>query len=206
MEIHKVMDVVDASFAARQSIETALREIDRRALNAMVLVKRHGNALAGYGVIAQAFRERAANLKESASHLQESIAPLIEAHMRILQHQRFVHSFKAMLDGTGVHTQACANIASTVDRWQKTIAQEETEARKTLSHLLETVQVLQEGIEEQEYVVTNGRIEAALSEGTGAPLMRVSRDMGEAVRTVAQAIRTYRHQLESLEHESSTSL
>ncbi len=111
-----------------------------------------------------------------------------------------------MLSDSPIHGKACPNLISTQNTWQKIIQQEEVEAVKVLDHLLETVQQLQEGIEEQEYVVTNGRIEAALAEKTGAPLMRVSRDMGEAVRTVAQAIRSYRHQLESLEHESSTRL
>ncbi len=206
MNIQHIMGVVDASFKARQSIEKALREIDRRALNAMVLVKRHGNALAGYGVVAQAFRERAAILKESAAHLQESIAPLIEAYMRILQHQRFAHSYEAMLSEGPPQGKACPSLINTQKKWQKIMVEEEAEAGKVLEQLLEMVQHLQEGIEEQEYVVTNGRIEAALAENIGAPLMRVSRDMGEAVRTVALAIRSYRHQLESLEHESSTRL
>ncbi|MFA5730508.1 MAG: hypothetical protein WCY91_06850 [Acidithiobacillus sp.] len=204
MDIQHIMQVVDASFAARQSIEKSLREIDRRALNAMVLVKRHGNALAGYGVVAQAFRERAASLKESASHLQETIAPLIQAHMRILQHQRFVTSFDTMIQAMAQYGLVCASLNNTQSQWQKIITQEETDARKILLRLIAAVDALQEGIEEQEYVVTNGRIEAALAEGAGAPLMRVSRDMGEAVRTVSNVIRTYRHQLESLEHESST--
>ena len=204
MDVQRIMQVVDASFAARQSIEKSLREIDRRALNAMVLVKRHGNALAGYGVVAQAFRERAASLKESASHLQETISPLIHAHMRILQHQRFVTSFDTMIQAMAQHGLVCASLNNTQSQWQKIITQEETDARKILLRLIAAVDALQEGIEEQEYVVTNGRIEAALAEGTGAPLMRVSRDMGEAVRTVSNVIRTYRHQLESLEHESST--
>ena len=206
MEIQHIMQVVDASFVARQSIEKSLREIDRRALNAMVLVKRHGNTLAGYGVVAQAFRERAANLKESASHLQETIAPLIQAHMRILQHQRFVASFSVIAQAMAQYGQACASLENIRTRWRDIIAREEVEARKILLRLIATVDALQEGIEEQEYVVTNGRIEAALAEDTGAPLMRVSRDMGEAVRTVSNAIRTYRHQLESLAYESSTDI
>ncbi|MBN2679878.1 hypothetical protein HHS34_005970 [Acidithiobacillus montserratensis] len=206
MNIQHIMGVVDASFKARQSIEKALREIDRRALNAMVLVKRHGNALAGYGVVAQAFRERAAILKESAAHLQERIAPLIEAYMRILQHQRFSASFAQMLEHNSLHEKHCPGLINTQKKWQKIMLEEEAEAGRVLEQLLEMVQQLQESIEEQEYVVTNGRIEAALAENTGAPLMRVSRDMGEAVRTVALAIRSYRHQLESLEHESSTRL
>ncbi len=64
--------------------------------------------------------------------------------------------------------------------------------------------MVQEQIAEQEYIVTNGRIEAALSEGTGAPLMRVSRDMGSAVTIVREAIGSYRYRLEELLHESST--
>ena len=52
------------SFRTRRTIEHSLHEIDRRALNAMVLVKRHGNKLASYGVVAQAFREQAVHLKE----------------------------------------------------------------------------------------------------------------------------------------------
>ncbi|WP_308388936.1 hypothetical protein [Acidithiobacillus sp. AMEEHan] len=199
----RVMEVVNASFRTRQDIDRALREIDRRALNAMVLVKKHGNALAGYGVVAQAFRERAALLRESASHLQENIAPLIEAQMRILQQQRLIQNFMSVENQHGADLRAqCAGLASTRRAWGKTIAAEQENARKILRQLLEEVRILQEGVEEQEYVVTSGRIEAALVEASGVPLMRVSRDMGEAVRIVARAVRDYRQQLERLQDES----
>ncbi len=79
------MRIMDASFRTRRMIEQSLHEIDRRALNAMVLVKRHGNKLASYGVVAQAFREQAVHLKEAATPLQHSIAPLVRVQMRILQ-------------------------------------------------------------------------------------------------------------------------
>ena len=72
-----------------------------------------------------------------------------------------------------------------------------------LRQLLERVTRLQEGIAEQEYVVTNGRIEAALSEQSGAPLMRVSQEMGLAVAKVRDAIWKYRAELEEVWHESS---
>ncbi|MBU2754423.1 hypothetical protein HFU84_06375 [Acidithiobacillus sp. CV18-2] len=199
----RVMEVVNASFRARQDIDRALREIDRRALNAMVLVKKHGNALAGYGVVAQAFRERAALLRESASHLQENIAPLIEAQMRILQQQRLLQNFAQVENSGGTNLQAqCAGLLTTRRAWDKAIAAEQENARKILRQLLEEVRILQEGVEEQEYVVTSGRIEAALVEASGVPLMRVSRDMGEAVRIVARAVRDYRQQLERLQDES----
>ena len=67
MDVKQIMHIVESSYRARHIMDTALREIDRRALNAMVLVKRHGKALAGYGVIAQSFREQAARLKRAAS-------------------------------------------------------------------------------------------------------------------------------------------
>ena len=72
--------------------------------------------------------------------------------------------------------------------------------------LVATVMRLQEGIAEQEYVVTIGSIEAALSEGSGTTLMRVSHEMRVAVSTVQQAISTYRHVLEEVMHESNVSI
>ena len=83
---------------------------------------------------------------------------------------------------------------------------EEAEGITILRHLVETVARLQEGIAEQEYVVTNGRIEAALSEQSGAPLMRVSHEMGLAVAKVRDAIWKYRAELEEVLHESSASI
>jgi len=204
MDMERIMALVDASYQTRARMEGALRDIDRRALNAMVLVKRHGNALAGYGVVASAFREGAARLKESGARLQEAIAPLVRAYMRILQHQSYAelfHRMRVAMDGSG---KTCPTLGCTEERWAQTIAAEEAEAMQSLQHLLQAVQRIQEQIAEQEYIVTNGRIEAALSENTGAPLMRVSRDMGSAVTIVREAIGRYRYRLEELLHESST--
>ncbi|MCE5387838.1 MAG: hypothetical protein K0041_04570 [Acidithiobacillus sp.] len=199
----RVMEVVNASYSARQNIEGALREIDRRALNAMVLVKKHGNSLAGYGVIAQAFRERAALLRSAARQLQSNIAPLIEAQMRILQHQRLVDHFDTMHKTmAGNEAGLCGGILQQRENWAKVIAEEQSKAKRVLNQLLENVQLLQEGIEEQEYVVTSARIEAALLEDSGVPLMRVSQDMSEAVQIVARAIHLYRQHLERLQDES----
>ena len=193
-----VLQLVDASFRAQQDMEKSLRDIDRRALNAMILVKRHGKVLAGYGVVAQAFRERAAKLREAAAHLQADIAPLIEVQMRILQHTRLQDSILQMERRLGERGSR--------QTWAKRIHKEEEQAHFILRRLLTTVEKLLEGIEEQEYVVTNGRIEAALVEAVGAPLMRVSRDMGEAVAAVADAIHRYKTQLENLAYESRTDL
>jgi hypothetical protein len=89
---------------------------------------------------------------------------------------------------------------------QQNAEAEEAEVVAILRHLVETVTRLQEGITEQEYVVTNGRIEAALSEQSGAPLMRVSHEMGLAVAKVRDAIWRYRAELEEVLHESGAGI
>jgi len=203
MDIQRIMSIMDASYNTRRTIECSLHEIDRRALNAMVLVKRHGNKLAGYGVVAQAFREQAAHLKVAASPLQHSIAPLVRAHMHILQHRRYAELFRRMAK-LAASKRSSTELCQSEGSWQRRIAAEEAEALIILRQLVQTVARLQEGIAEQEYVVTNGRIEAALSEQSGAPLMRVSHEMGVAVATVRDAIWEYRSQLEEILHESST--
>ncbi len=205
MDTQCIMRIMDASFRTRRTIELSLHEIDRRALNAMVLVKRHGNKLASYGVVAQAFREQAVHLKEAATPLQQSIAPLVRIHMRILQQGRYNELFRRTVQANG--NAAVDNFLAQSDaNWQHNIATEEAEGVVILRRLVETVARLQEGIAEQEYVVTNGRIEAALSEQSGAPLMRVSQEMGLAVAKVRDAIWKYRGELEEVLHESSASI
>ena len=205
MNMRRIMKIMDASYRTRRTIEKSLHEIDRRALNAMVLVKRHGTRLAGYGVVAEAFRDQASSLKESARPLQQAIDPLVRAHMRILQHRRFREmqcrtngAMRSNGTGQGFSCQAATT-------WDKAIAAAEADAVKVLRRLVSTVIRLQEGITEQEYVVTNGRIEAALSENSGAPLMRVSHEMGVAVAKVRDAIWEYRGELEEVLNESSPS-
>ncbi|MBU2793124.1 hypothetical protein HAQ01_06935 [Acidithiobacillus thiooxidans] len=202
MDMDKMMRLVDASHALNKTLASALREIDRRALNALVLVKRHGNALAGYGVVAQAFRERAASLKELAKDMQHHVSPLILLQMRALMHKRVADSFFHVENLMG--DKSCSSLSSKRQEWLTAVADEELEARVLFQQLLAAVDRIQAGIAEQEYVVVNGRIEAALSEGTGAPLSRVSRDMGGAVDIVSQAIRNYRRQLEESFNEIST--
>ncbi len=206
MDVQCIMKIMDASFRTRRIIEHSLHEIDRRALNAMVLVKRHGNKLASYGVVAQAFREQAGHLKEAASPLQQSIAPLVRVHMRILQHRGYADMFRRATQSLGKADSARAFLRQSEGNWQRDIDAEDAQGLTILRRLVETVVRLQEGIAEQEYVVTNGRIEAALSEQSGAPLMRVSHEMGLAVAKVRDAIWKYRGELEEVMHESSSGI
>jgi hypothetical protein len=203
MDIQRVMQIMDASSATRRIIERSLHEIDRRALNAMVLVKRHGNNLASYGVVAQAFREQAVHLKHAAAPLQQSVAPLVRVQMRVLQHARFAEMFRRTAKLATANSRSGTFISQSEGHWRRDTEVEEAEGIAILRQLLETVTRLQEGITEQEYVVTNGRIEAALSEQSGAPLMRVSHEMGLAVAKVRDAIWKYRAELEEVLHESS---
>jgi len=206
MEIERIMAIMDSSHRTRRTIERSLREIDRRALNAMVLVKRHGNKLASYGVVAQAFREQAVQLNGAAIPLQQSIAPLVEVHMKILQQSQFSEMFRRAVEVSNGKETVVEYLRRSEDTWQSTIEVDQAEGLKILHQLVETVIRLKEGIAEQEYVVTNGRIEAALSERTGAPLMRVSHEMGLAVAKVREAIWKYRGELEEVLHESRASV
>ena len=206
MDIQRIMQIMDASSRTRRTIERSLHEIDRRALNAMVLVKRHGNKLASYGVVAQAFREQAVHLKDAAAPLQQSVAPLVRVELRILQHARFTEMFRRTQEVTKANDRFSTFLSQSEQNWRRNIEAEEAEGITILRHLVETVARLQEGIAEQEYVVTNGRIEAALSEQSGAPLMRVSHEMGLAVAKVRDAIWRYRAELEEVLHESSASI
>lgn len=202
MDTQRIMRIMDASSTTRRIIERSLHEIDRRALNAMVLVKRHGNKLASYGVVAQAFREQAVHLKHAAAPLQQSVAPLVRVQMRVLQQTRFAEVFQRTVEIVNANGRSAAFLSRSEKNWRHNSEAEETEAIAILRHLVETVTRLQEGITEQEYVVTNGRIEAALSEQSGAPLMRVSHEMGLAVAKVKDAIWKYRAELEEVLHES----
>ena len=206
MDIERIMQIMDASSRTRRTIERSLHEIDRRALNAMVLVKRHGNKLASYGVVAQAFREQAVHLKHAAAPLQQSVAPLVRVQLRILQHARFTEMFGRAAEMVKTNGLSITFLAQSQANWQRNTEAEEAEGMMILRHLVETITRLQEGITEQEYVVTNGRIEAALSEQSGAPLMRVSHEMGLAVAKVRDAIWKYRAELEEVLHEGSASI
>ncbi len=206
MDVQRTMQIMDASSRTRRIIEISLHEIDRRALNAMVLVKRHGNKLASYGVVAQAFREQAVHLKNAAAPLQQSVAPLVRVQLRILQQARFTEMFRRVAEMAGTNGRSSIFLSQSEANWQRNIHAEEAEGVTILRSLVETVIRLQEGITEQEYVVTNGRIEAALSEQSGAPLMRVSHEMGLAVAKVKDAIWKYRAELEEVLHESSAGI
>ena len=157
-------------------------------------------------MVAQAFREQAVHLKNAAAPLQQSVAPLVRVQMRVLQHARFTEVFRRTAELANANRHSSAFLSQAEAIWRRNTETEEAEGIAILRRLLETVTRLQEGITEQEYVVTNGRIEAALSEQSGAPLMRVSHEMGLAVAKVRDAIWRYRSELEEVLHESGAGI
>jgi hypothetical protein len=205
MDPQRITQLIENTHEIQGRVRRSLREIDRRALNAMVLVKRHGDVLAGYGVIASAFREQAAKLQVAAETLQHGVEPLIQSSMRLLQIQQYSHSIQTMLRSVGERISLGA-LPETERRWEADIAKEQVRIAQIIVDLLRNLERFQEGIAEQEYVVTNGRIEAALVERSGVPLSRVSREMGSAVTEVRKAIAEWKQQLEEFAHESSTDL
>ncbi len=204
MDQQTLMKLVETTHHTRHRINRALRDIDRRALNAMILVKRHGNALAGYGVIASAFRDQAARMQEQAEKLQQRVTPLVEAFMQWLKHAQYIQLVDAMFKKN--NPAEAGRLKANLAEWQKTIEEEQRRIQIILHRLLDDVARFEEAVSEQEYVVTNGRIEAALAEGTGAPLTRVSREMGAAVREVRETIEQWKTTLEEFSHESRADL
>ncbi len=211
MNPRHVAALADGSFHAKAALHRSLREIDRRALNAIVHVKRHGRRLAGYGIIAQAFREQAAELRSLLEAMQKLMRPLIYAQMEIVRDEQTWQMFKRLRVAERIDANASAHSYSLLDKVEEKLRRKghvhKLQMRTALLDLIRAVGLLQECVSAQEYVVVNGRIEAALllAEG-GDLLMQVSADMAEAVAATRQAVERYRHQLEEVLHEIDADL
>ncbi len=207
MNPRHVAVIADGSFHAKNTLRRALRDIDRRALNAIVHVKRHGRRLAGYGMVAQAFREQAAELRALADAMQALMRPLIYAQMEIVRDQQTWLTFKRlcaarMARETSRQNRSQAQIDTVEKKLRREAHTHRQRMRAILQELIRAVARLQESISAQEYVVVNGRIEAALLRADGADLlMQVSADMATAVGNTRQAVEHYRQQLEEVTHE-----
>lgn len=199
LDTQKVITIINASYAVRKAMDTSLSDIDRKALNAMVLVKRHGGRLAGYGVIAGSFREKATELKNLSETLRQQITPLVEGYLQALRDHYYIDTFETLSADLSGLRERCPSLEKTIDEWKQAILVDGKRCDKAMSELLRTVERIRAGIDEQEYVVINGRIESALAEGSGAPLTQVSRDMGVSVEKLSVAIRKYEQQLGQLE-------
>ncbi len=191
------IDMADATSRFQLEIKRRLREIDRKALNAQVLVKRHGKDLSGYGVVAQSFREGAGAMQEAVDTVQEIITPLMSGRLDDLRAALELETLERTQDGMqGGTAGRCGGLESYHNRLEERRDVNEHEFREIGNSLLKALERFEEVVTELDYVVVNGRIEAALKSGSAAPLAQVSMDMYRAVSSVREVLRGYREQIE----------
>ena len=192
---HQFIGVADATFAFRTELQRRLREIDRKALNAQVLVKRHGKALIGYGVVAQSFREGAQQLQSASLLMQQAIEPLLLGFMRTLRDTQQIDKLQNLPESV---RSLAPPLKVTLAQHQRGLEEDARRTARDAQRLLQAISRFQSVVAEIEYVVVNGRIEAALKGSGQAALAQVSADMDKAVRQVRELLRTYRHQVDHL--------
>ena len=187
--------VADATYAFQGALKRRLREIDRKALNAQVLVKRHGKELAGYGVVAQAFREGAQAMQTAAEHVQKLINPLMLHFMETLRDVQQMDSLRTIQNVAKTH---CPSLAERMRQHAEMQERHIARSRRAGLALNTALDRFQSVIAELDYVVVNGRIEAALKGAVNAPLAQVSLEMDRSVSGVQELLRAYREQIERI--------
>lgn len=187
--------VADATFAFQGQLQRRLREIDRKALNAQVLVKRHGKELAGYGVVAQSFREGAQQLQDAASDVQHAIHPLMLGFMQTLRDRHQIGKLQRLPENV---RQQAPNLQRTITEQARRLEQRSDQSRRTGTGLRQALSRFESVVAELEYVVVNGRIEAALKGDARAALAQVSTDMDNAVVQVRDLLRAYTEHIEKV--------
>lgn len=185
-------DVADATFAFQGQLQRRLREIDRKALNAQVLVKRHGKELAGYGVIAQSFREGARQLQDAGTQVQKAIYPLMLVFMQALRDSTQLQKILILPEAL---RRQMPSLAATVESRRTAQAEESMRAGAQLRRALDGFRSI---VAELEYVVVNANIEAALKGGARVQLAQVSADMKNAVAQVGDLLRQYVQHIEQI--------
>ena len=187
--------VADATYAFQGALKRRLREIDRKALNAQVLVKRHGKELAGYGVVAQAFREGAQAMQTAAEQVQKLINPLMLHFMETLRDVQQIESLRSI---HSIANEQCPALAERMRRHADMQDRHAAGSRRAGLALNSALDRFQSVIAELDYVVVNGRIEAALKGAVNAPLAQVSLEMDRSVSGVQELLRAYREQIERI--------
>ena len=191
------IDMADATCTFELEIKRRLREIDRKALNAQVLVKRHGKDLSGYGVVAQSFREGAGAMQAAVDAVQEIIAPLMTGRMNDMRAALHLETVERVQEGMQDDMRTrCGGLETYRNHLEAERTLNEEQRREIGGNLLKALERFEEVVTELDYVVVNGRIEAALKSGTTAPLAQVSMDMHRAVSSVRDVLRGYREKIE----------
>jgi methyl-accepting chemotaxis protein len=195
----RFIGVADATFAFQIDLRRRLREIDRKALNAQVLVKRHGKELIGYGVVAQSFREGAQQLQNASATVQQTIQPLMLGFMQTLRDTlRDTQQIDKLVGLPEDIRKQAPQIDSTIAEYQRALEQGATQTQHFAQRLNQALGRFESIVAEIEYVVINGRIEAALKGSAQATLAQVSSEMDKAVAQVRKILRTYRECVDGL--------
>ncbi|WP_018915047.1 hypothetical protein [Thiomonas sp. FB-6] len=189
------LGVADATFAFQGQLQRRLREIDRKALNAQVLVKRHGKELAGYGVVAQSFREGAQQLQDAAANVQRAIHPLMLGFMQTLRDTAHVDKLQTLPVQLRSHAPT---LEQTIREHRADFELRAEQSRHAGTRLRQALSRFENVVSELEYVVVNGRIEAALKGDARAQLAQVSSDMDNAVAQVRDLLRQYVEHIEKV--------
>ena len=179
--------IADATFAFQTELRTRLREIDRKALNAQVLVKRHGKQLAGYGVVAQSFREGAQRMQDAAADVRGAIQPLMSGFMHSLRESQIVDKLAARGAGAA---------RSTLEQSAQRRSTHVEQMRRSSDRLRQALERFDSVVAELEYVVVNGRIQASLKGDGQFALAQVSTDMDRAVILVRDMLHNYVENIE----------
>ncbi len=187
--------VADVTFSFQGQLRRYLREIDRKALNAQVLVKRHGKDLAGYGVVAQSFREGAQQLQTAADEMQQAIHPLMLGFMQTLLDSYRIDKLEHLPETA---RQLAPGLQRAIEERQMQLETRTEQGRRASTRLRQALARFESVVAELEYVVVNGRIEAALKGDARAALAQVSSDMDKAVVQVRNLLRTYTDQIEKV--------
>ena len=185
--------VADATYNFQGQLQRRLRKIDRKALNAQVLVKRHGKELAGYGVVAQSFREGAQQLQDAAGAVQRAIHPLMLGFMETLRDTQQIEKLEHLPES--VRKQAPA-LHGAIRGYQRALRSRTEQSMRSGTRLRQSLGRFESVVSELEYVVVNGRIEAALKGDARAALAQVSADMDNAVAQVRELLREYVEHIE----------
>ena len=189
------LGVADATFGFQRQLQRRLREIDRKALNAQVLVKRHGKELAGYGVVAQSFREGAQQLQAAASEVQKAIHPLMLGFMQTLRDSSLTDKLQTLPQAV---RERAPGLEQTLQRHRAERQARDDRSRHAGTRLRQALGRFEAVVAELEYVVVNGRIEAALKGDARAQLAQVSADMDNAVAQVRDLLRQYVEHIEKV--------
>ena len=187
--------VADATFSFQGQLQRRLREIDRKALNAQVLVKRHGKELAGYGVVAQSFREGAQQLQEAAGAVQHAIQPLMLGFMETLRDTQQMEKLTSLPEDV---RRLAPGLQESMRRHEHTLATRREHSRRASTRLRQALNRFEGVVADLEYVVVNGRIEAALKGDAQAALTQVCTDMDHAVVQVRDLLRVYAEHIEKV--------